>query len=216
MKTKKLLNGSCVIANLLLNINMKKKYDLVQCSVRCGSSILLVATLLSVTGCGGGSSNSIMSSVPPPVTLTLPVPSAAASAPVTALPFRASVPLFATATIDSTLAGTDSNLNGVRDDVEKMLSLATRDESVFLDSLNVAKAFQVILSSPAIQTATAAQTLRAATCAELARSTATRVAIPSDVVFSSVFNTDERLARWTAINRLQPVTVTFEGDTKCN
>jgi hypothetical protein len=155
------------------------------------ATAILMLTLL--TSCGGGGSSGGASTTPTATTevingITVPVaPDATANA--------------------TTLKGVDSNNNGVRDDIERLIAQKLADQTLFTGSITLAGYYQKMLTDPTpLDRASAIVQMKGLMCA-VGGSDATTKVIKSIVqsgikMEDSLTNTPERKSKLDAINNV--------------
>jgi hypothetical protein len=142
-------------------------------------SLFMVALLAGCGGGGGGDSGSPASTTRSATRNLPPDPGAAATA---------------------TVAGVDTNNNGVRDEVERTLSDKITDDAKYQTTINVAKAYQaVLISTPPTTRAEALKIYGAIQCAS---GTGSVYGASSNVTTNLTFNTADRKAIISSVNKL--------------
>lgn len=161
--------------------------------------LLSTVTVCMLLGaCGGGSGGS----TPPPTTtetingITVPLePSAALR--------------------DASLAGVDSNANGVRDEVERLLAGTTRSQMFSGPTLAIASEYHK-LTTQILSVADTVSSYRRIACQDRLRTQTDKLVMPAEDIRDNTANTAERRQRLNANDKAAANDITqIEGDFQC-
>ncbi|GHU30224.1 hypothetical protein AGMMS50256_16740 [Betaproteobacteria bacterium] len=115
----------------------------------------------------------------------------------------------------ATLAGVDTNTNGIRDDLERLAARTATTEENFNATISLIKTLQRTID-PSTNSENVAEVAQSVFCAMKKRSASTADKdLSEEVLRLLVFNTVERKKAYRAYIRSYGVRITFEGEETC-
>jgi hypothetical protein len=115
---------------------------------------------------------------------------------------------------EATLAGIDTNENGVRDDLERAAALTASTEENFTATIGLIEALQQTIN-PSTDGTNVDQVTHSVYCAMRNRPESAEDDLPEEVLRLLVFDTRERKEAYVAYNQLYGVKVISEEDLSC-
>lgn len=172
---------------------------------------LLFAASLVLGGCGGGGSGSDSATSQPPTSPTAALSSGGVAADVTTIN-SVSVPPDPGAPAKASLAGVDTNGNGVRDEVEREIAayVGTAPDK-HVAALGFARKLQIPLAAPITTSADALESvtneLKAFECLAAALGDRDEALAIADAITARSYNTKTRLTEHTRVYDLSGLVV---------
>jgi hypothetical protein len=161
--------------------------------------------MIGISACGGGGGGDDGDSQEP-----------APSDPAPSTPsYQQNLPPDPGGAATATLAGVDTNANGIRDDLERDAAMTASTEDSFNATVSLIKTLQQTID-PSTSEANVAQVAQSVFCAMEKRSaSAANDDLPEDVLRALVFDTKERKEAYRAYIRAYGVHITFEEEISC-